>query len=298
VTISQQIVYLVALSTVGRVGKKTYQRLLNHFGNLETIFDATYSQLTEVPAVGPKTASRILAVDLPEIERATISYKERGIVTLTCDDVNYPANLQALEDAPLVLFARGNYLPPDAKAVAVVGTRLPSVDRAEYTVSLARVFVEYGWTVVSGLALGIDTAAHWGALSSKGRTFAVLGGGVERIYPAENKELASSIVNNGALLSELGPRTSVSPNGLRARNRIITGLSYVVVVVQAQKDSGSLAAGRRALKQNRKVFAVAGDEGCDQLIQEGATELDSDLRSINDFVVVLEAEQSRNNKLT
>ena len=261
----------VALSTSARVGGKTITRLLSHFGSLEAIFEATPEQLTCVPRVGPQTASAITQINLSEIEAKVKDLAARDITILTWEDAAYPANLLHCDDAPPVLFVRGEIEGGDVRAVALVGTRQPSTKGMKLARQIAYELGKRDWTIVSGLALGIDTASHLGALDAEARTLAVLGSGFEQIYPPANVKLSRRIVDSGALLAEVHPRVSVSPQNLMARNRITSGLSRAVIVVEAHTDGGSVSTARRARQQGRAVFAVAGsDTGCEELIREGA----------------------------
>ncbi len=268
--------YWIALTSAARIGGKTITRLLAHFGSLEAVFDATPGQLRQVPGVGPKTAAAITQIDLSRVEADLAQFKEAGLRTITWEDRDsYPTNLLRADDAPPVLYVKGTLSPSDTRAVAIVGTRQPDQAAAVLAHNLAFELASRGWTIVSGLALGIDTAAHRGALAAKGRTLAVLGSGLMKIYPDQNIHLAGDISENGALLSELHPHTTVSAQNLIARNRITSGLCKAVIVAQAHSDSGSVSTARRAWKQNRAVFAVAGsDDGCENLIKQGATPID------------------------
>ena len=216
-------------------------------------------QLQQVSGVGPKTAAAITQIDLDQVEADLTQFKQAGLITITWEDRdNYPTNLLRADDAPPVLYVKGDLSPSDTRAVAIVGTRQPDQSAALFAHNLAFELASRGWTIVSGLALGIDTAAHRGALAAKGRTLAVLGSGLLKVYPDQNIHLAGDISESGALLSELHPHTTVSAQNLIARNRITSGLSKAVIVVQAHDDSGSVSTARRAWKQGRAVFAAAG----------------------------------------
>ena len=270
-------VHWVALATAARVGGKTVTRLLERFGTLEAVFEVTPDELIRVPHIGGQTARAIASIDLEAVEADLEGLSRRGIQVLTWEDTAFPANLLRCEDAPPVLFVRGTLSATDAQAVAIVGTRTPSPKSAELAKRLAFELASRRWTIVSGLALGIDGAAHEGALASGGRTLAVLGSGIERLYPPQHVHLAQAVEEKGALLSELHPSVTVSPQGLIARNRITSGLSRAVIVVQSGQDSGSVSTARRAWGQGRTVFAVTGgDAGCDTLLQSGAEAIPPD----------------------
>lgn len=262
----------VALTTSARVGGRTITRLLERFGSLEAALEAAPDDLRAISGIGPRTAAAIAAIDLGAVEAELVRFKERGIQVITWEDrEHYPANLLRAGDSPPVLFVRGKLSPLDTRAVAVVGTRTPSRGGAELAYQTAHELARRGWTVVSGLAVGIDTAAHRGALDAQGRTLAVLGAGVFNVYPQRNVPLAEEIEEWGAVLAEVHPETTVSPQNLMARNRITSGLSRAVIVTQANDDSGSVSTAHRAWQQGRAVFAVAGgDVGCEGLIRQGA----------------------------
>jgi DNA processing protein len=267
-------VHWVALVTAARAGGKMLTRLLAHFGSLEAVFQATPNQLMQVPRVGPRTAAAIAAVDLPAVEADLARFAEMGIRVITWEDPAYPANLLCCDDAPPVLFVRGELSPGDARAVAIIGTRKPTEPGATLAHSLAHELAGRGWTIVSGLAIGVDTAAHQGALEAEGRTLAVLGSGLAAIYPQRNVPLAEAVTERGAVLAEVHPEATVSAQNLIARNRIASGLSRAVIVVQSATDGGSMTTARRAREQGRTVFAVTGcGTGCDLLIEQGAEAL-------------------------
>jgi len=267
-------VHWIALAMTPGIGPKTFRALLERFGRPAAVFDAPLDDLMSVPRVTSDVAQRILAAPLERLEEELASLSEEGIGVVTLDDEVYPANLKLVPDAPPILFVRGELLPEDARAVAIVGSREASPAGAAHADTLARGLAERGFTIISGLAKGIDTAAHRGALASEGRTIGVLGSGIRVIHPRQNSALAEEIVQHGALLSELPPSAPPTGPQLMARDRIISGLSLAVIVVEAGEESGSLDTARRAKKQGRLVFAVeGGGEGIERLVQEGAIHL-------------------------
>ncbi len=269
-------IHWVALATEAGIGGKTLTRLFKRFGSLESILEAPTDDLLSVPRVGPATASAISSIDLSAVEADIGRLSQEGIQIFTWEDPAYPANLLRSDDAPPVLFVRGELNVANSRVVAIVGTRQPSHHSAESAYRVALELAKRGWTIASGLAIGIDTAAHQGALAA-GRTLAVLGSGVAQVYPRRNVPLAEQIMSNGALLSELHPRTPVSPQNLIARNRIISGLSRAVIVVQGGVDSGSMNTAKRASEQRRLVLAVVGnDAGYASLVDLGAEPIDPD----------------------
>ena len=195
---------------------------------------------------------------------------------LTLFDDIYPAQLKEIADPPPVLFVRGNPALLSRPQIAIVGSRNPSTLGKETAFAFAKTLCQYGFVITSGLALGIDAASHQGALSAHGHTIAVAGTGLDRVYPAKHKDLATEIVNTGAMVSEFPPGTTAKANHFPRRNRIISGLCQGLLVVEAAKQSGSLITARMALEQNREVFAIPGSihnplaRGCNALIREGA----------------------------
>lgn len=268
-------IHWIALAITGRIGGKLITQILAHFGSLEAVFNATPDELQRVHRIGNTIASAIAEIDLSAVEAQCAEFARAGIRIITWEDAVYPANLLRCEDAPPALFVLGDLHAGDSRAVAVVGTRTPRPESQRLAQQLGYELARRGWTVVSGLAMGIDTAAHEGALEADARTLAVLGCGVQQIYPANNLPLADRIAKSGAVLSELHPQFTVSPQSLIARNRITSGLSRAVIVVQSGEDSGSMSTARRAWQQGRTVFAVpGGDQGCEALLAQGAEALE------------------------
>ncbi len=265
----------LALTTIPGIGGVTARKLLERFGDVESIFTASLDELIEIPRITSAVAEQLLAAPIETLETELLSLDDEGIDLLTWDDPRFPAHLRALPDAPMVLFMRGSLQREDAQAVAIVGTRTPGERSIAIATTLGRELAARGLTVVSGLALGVDTAAHRGALDV-GRTLAVLGSGIRFIHPQENADLAEQIAGCGALLSELHPNTPPRGPSLMARDRIVSGLSRAVIVVEAGEKSGSLDTAAKAAKQGRLVFAVPGSIGADQLIEAGARRLDPD----------------------
>ncbi len=267
----------VVLSLIPHLGSQTIARLLDHFGSLDAVLRASAAELKTVPGVGPKLAAAIRAADVPAMRTALAAWFADGIAVIQRDQPDYPAALRALPDAPAVLFQRGTLEPEDARAIAIVGTRRPTVQMRQAAGALAAHFAARGWTVVSGLAAGVDALAHEAALACGGRTLAVLGSGVRVVYPPANTPLAARVLARGALLSETHPDASPSAPALVARNRIISGLSRAVIVVEAGPDSGSLHAARFARAQGRLVFAVrSAAPGNARLLAEGAQAIGSE----------------------
>lgn len=270
------------LALVEGVGPKLRRLLLERFGTSTAVLAAAPSQLRGVAGVGPKIARRIVAACREiDVESILTLCRDRSVTIVTDTDPSYPRNLCDIHDPPPVLFLRGELLPADALSVAVVGTRhatpygLAQAQRLGYSLAKA------GLTVVSGLARGIDAAAHRGALSAGGRTLAVLGSGVLNIYPPEHRGLADEVMAHGALLSEQPPEAAPLGGTFPQRNRVISGMTLGVVVVEAAHRSGALITAEHAMEQNREVFAVPGrvdsrtSHGCHQLLRDGATLVES-----------------------
>lgn len=272
----ESLKYWIALRAVEEVGCVGFRHLLQAFGSPEAVFREPAARLQVIPGIGPKTADHIRCFsDWEWAEREVARAEEMGIAIVTCDSPLYPARLLEIYDYPPFLYLKGTLLA-DEIGVAVVGSRLASTYGKYVTEKFSRELALQGITVVSGLARGIDAAAHRGALAGKGRTIAVLGCGLDLIYPPENESLATAIAATGAVVTEFPLGTPPNGPNFPARNRIISGLSLGVLVVEAGEKSGSLITARIAADQGRSVFAVpgaiesAGSRGTHQLIKQGA----------------------------
>lgn len=267
----------LALASISGLGGVTAHALLERFGDVESIFDAPAQELVTVPRVTESIAEQIHAAPLEQLQAELYALSEAEVDLLTWDDARFPANLRGLADAPLVLFLRGSLTPADQNAAALVGSRSADQAGMGFAHTLGYELALRGITIVSGLALGIDTAAHQGALEAEdGRTLAVLGSGIHVIHPRENAGLAEQIAQHGAILSELMPNAPPRGPQLMARDRIVSGLSRAVIVVQAGTKSGSLDTAAKARKQKRLVIAVPGSPGTDGLLRGGAIRLESE----------------------
>ncbi len=272
----------LALASVPGIGGVTARKLIGHFGDVESIFTAYPDELAEIPRVTPEMAQTILTAPIEQRQDEIYGLAEEEIDLLTWEDARFPSLVKPLPDAPLLLYLRGRLTADDVFAVAIVGTRTPSDESISLARGIALRLAERGLTVVSGLALGIDTAAHAGALDAEeGRTIAVLGSGIRMIHPRENLELAERITHHGALLSEFPPNAPPRGPQLMARDRITSGLSRAVIVVEAGSQSGSLDTAARARKQGRLVYAVPGSPGTDGLLKTDARLLAADLAATN-----------------
>lgn len=269
------------LILVSGVGPRTRKALLERFGSARAVLTAGRAALCEVPGVGPKLAGKILEADSIDAAGEIELCRREGIDILLESDPGYPRPLKEIHDPPGAIFVRGTLLPRDAAAVAIVGTRHASVYGLRQAERLAAALARAGLTIVSGLARGIDAAAHRGAISAGGRTLAVLASGVLSIYPPEHASLADEVRTSGALVSESPPRVEPLAGQFPQRNRIISGLSLGVIVIEAAERSGALITAKHALEQGREVFAVPGSiesrtsRGCHRLIRDGATLVES-----------------------
>lgn len=273
----------VALSLIERLGGKTLHALMMHFNHdPRAALAAGEDELRRVRGIGPRLAQQIRAVNLEAVERAIPAWQAAGVQILTWHDPAYPARLRALDDAPPTLFVRGRWRARWARSAAIVGTRAPQPESLRRAQNLASALAERGYMIVSGLALGIDTAAHLGALAvPEGFTLAVLGCGALDVYPSSNRALAQAVLQRGALVSETHPQAAPNAGALVARNRIITGLSDLVIVVETEADGGAMHAARFALAQGRAVYAVdIPASGNRALIEAGAGVLPADINHL------------------
>ena len=270
------------------LGASTAHRLLERFGCIESAFAAPDAALFQLPRITPDLLARMRARPLAAIEADLAAWDRQGLHVVTWEDARYPAQLRLLSDAPPVLIVQGDLRTEDSAAVAIVGTRQPTPAGRATATWLARELAGRGLAIVSGLALGIDTAAHRGALAAAaGRTFAVPGAGLHTLHPRQNTALAYQISARGALISEVHPDTRVSPQVLMARNRIVGGLSRAVIVIEASGQGGSLPTAQRARRNGRLLFAVPGSPGADRLLAQGAEPLDpraADLNALADRI--------------
>ena len=273
---------LLRLALVGGVGPRTRQSLLQYFGTPRAVLLATASELQRVTGVGPTLSHRIVddgrALNVADL-RATCDEHEIKILGDISPD--YPRMLREIPDPPGVLFVQGELRESDGLAIAIVGTRRATRYGRRQAERLASGLARAGFAVVSGLARGVDAAAHRGALDGGGRTLAVLGSGLLNLYPPEHGDLARRIAGQGAVISELPPFQPPQSGAFPQRNRLISGMSLGVVVVEAAERSGALITARHAMEQGREVFAVPGrvdtptSRGCHRLLRDGARLVES-----------------------
>jgi DNA processing protein len=267
----------IALNMIEHVGPVRARTLLEHFGDAPKILAASRAELLRVRNIGEETAEAIAgwekSVDLAgELKRIT----DFGCHVLISTDENYPASLREIYDPPLVLYVKGDLTAKDKNAVALVGSRQTTHYGLETARKLAYQLAYVGVTVVSGGARGIDTAAHQGALSAKGRTIAVLGTGINLVFPTENAELFERIAANGAVMTQFPFNRPADKQSFPIRNRIVAGMTLGTVVVEANLSSGALITANFATEYGRQIFAVPGridsprSKGCHDLIKKGA----------------------------
>jgi DNA processing protein len=271
--------YWIGFTLVKGIGAVRFQRLLERFGDAKSAWDAAPAELAEA-GLSLKLIERLIAVrEKVDLARIWDQIQKKEIHVLTWLDETYPQRLKEIEQPPPVLYVRGELMPEDTWAVAIVGTRRVTPYGRQVTEEVASFLAANGINVVSGLARGVDAIAHNAALKAGGRTLAVLGSGVDRIYPPENRALAEKIFGHGAVLSDYAPGTPPESSNFPPRNRIISGLSMAVVVIEAGETSGALITAEFAAEQGREIFAVPGNilapqsKGTNKLIQQGALPL-------------------------
>jgi DNA processing protein len=281
---------ILALSALGKIGPVRTKVLLTQAARPTDILNWSIDQFQEIPGLSTVLASHIKDHLDVAYGREVMAWAEKhqyGLITML--DADFPAALRSLYDAPPFLFVKGVMAEADAKAIAIVGSRSASDYGKSTAFHLAEELSRHGVTIVSGMALGVDSAAHRGALEAGGRTVAVLGSGIDVVYPPQNKALYNEIAEHGAVLSEFLPGVEPTPGHFPRRNRVIAGLSQAVVVVEAGEKSGALLTADLALSQGKKLFAVPGSvssrlsAGTHALIKAGAHLL----TSVDDIFSVL-----------
>ncbi|MDR0577381.1 MAG: DNA-processing protein DprA [Candidatus Accumulibacter sp.] len=263
------------LTLVPGIGGGTQRKLLAAFGLPDTVFSAGYGSLRAI--VGDKAARRLLDADNGAAIAAAMAWaREPGRRIVTLADPAYPRALLEIPDPPTLLYILGRVELLDRPTLSIVGSRNPTPQGVSNAEQFARALSEAGWVIASGMALGIDAAAHRGALAARGDTIAFVGTGIDRVYPARNRDLAHEIHAKGAIVSEFPLGTPAVAANFPRRNRLISGIARGVLVVEAAVESGSLITARLAGEQGREVFAIPGSihapqsRGCHRLIKEGA----------------------------
>jgi DNA processing protein len=272
---TESLLFRVALNLVLSDSLGPAQKIISRFGNFEDIFHASPEVLTALGLEEERARALTSPAIFDQAGRVLDWVSKKGYFVITSDDPNYPETLREIFDPPYLLYGAGNAEVLKEPSVAVVGARRPTPYGRAVAEKLARDLAARGLIVVSGMALGIDSIAHWGALA-EGRTIAVLGSGLDNIYPRENRSLFRKIAERGAVVSEFPPAMPPFAFHFPLRNRIISGLSLAVVIVEAAGRSGSLITAGLALEQGREVMAVPGNitsdlsRGCHRLIKSGA----------------------------
>ena len=287
-----ELAHWLALNQTSGIGALGFQRLRQHFGNISEVFSANISELRQL-GLRANTLQDLQKPDWPEVEKQQNWASKPGNALLTSACPDYPKLLLELADPPPVLYVSGSVELLHHPQIAIVGSRKPSPGGEHNAKQLSQELSQRGLTITSGLAYGIDAAAHNGALTAKRPTIAVLGSGLDTIYPRRHQELARRICENGALVSEWPAGTAPLAHHFPRRNRIISGLSLATLVIEASENSGSLITARLALEQGREVMAVPGAiqnpmaTGSNRLIQDGATLVSSAedvLNNLNGFL--------------
>ncbi len=273
----QDLRYWVALTELEDVGPVLSKKLLSIFETPERIFRAELSDLLSVEGIGINRAKNIKEFPFwKNVDRHLKVLEEKDIKVVDINNPAYPEMLKQIEDAPVVLYVKGEINPQDRYAIAIVGSRKPTPYGITVAENISEELASMGFTIVSGMARGIDAISHKGAIRGGGRTIAVLGSGIDIPYPAENKGLMDKIASSGYIVSEFPPGTLPDKENFPRRNRIISGLSFGVLVIEATSDSGSLITAGYALEQGREVFAVPGNitskasAGTNELLKRGA----------------------------
>ena len=283
------MLFWLGLARIEGLGARGAHKLVDRFGSAQGVYMASLTELESCGIPAGVAQSIFAQAALKDAEREMEEAAKAGVALVAFSGADYPPLLRQLPDPPLVLYVRGEVKALAAWSVAIVGTRRPTAYGTSVAHRLAHDLSERQLVIVSGLARGIDSAAHCGALEARGRTIAVLGSGVDVIYPRENRKLAERIMQAGAVISEFPLGTGPLPENFPIRNRNISGLALGVVVVEAAEYSGSLITARLALEQNREVFAVPGNItsaqsfGTNHLIKQGAKLVDQWTDVVEEF---------------
>jgi DNA processing protein len=267
---------LIGLNLIYGIGTIRLNKLLGYFGTPENILSAPREKLSAVYGIGEVIAGQIKSIGEKDIDKEFELARKQGIKIITPDDPDYPQNLKNIYDPPIVLYIKGEIKTEDVSSIAIVGSRRASYYGLSSAEKFARDLSAKGLTIVSGMARGIDTYAHKGAIKQGGRTIAVMGSGFNHIYPKENKKLAEEISGSGAVISEFSMNAEPLKQNFPRRNRVISGVSLGTLVIEAARNSGALITADFALEQGREVFALPGEVdsgtsfGPNELIKQGA----------------------------
>lgn len=281
------LIYYFWLSTINGLNSKKISRIIEYFGELKDAWQGTYEDFLSIKGITPSLAESIIARrNGDKLLKEISDIESKGINIITIDNKEYPEKLKDIYDPPFILYIKGE-LSRCSRYIAVVGSRKCTAYGRMVAKNISKLLSDYGIGIVSGMARGIDTEAHLGALDANGITWAVLGCGCDVVYPPENKNMMEEIEKKGAIISEYIPGTKPYPSNFPARNRIISGLSDGVLVVEAGEKSGALITVEFALEQGRDVFAIPGSilskpsMGTNKLIKDGA-------RMVTDVTDILE----------
>ena len=272
----EKIENLLKFTLTKDIGTITVNKLLKHFGMSDKILGASEEELRRVKGIRSNQIRAVLNASKVDSRHELELAAAEDVKIIAYDDPVYPKSLRYSPDPPYLLYIKGELKPKDIKSIGVVGTRHASRYGRQQAEKFGRDLAHSGYTVISGLARGVDTLAHRGALSAGGRTIAVIGSGLKHVYPPENRDLLAEIVSTAAVISELPMDTSPTRNTFPRRNRIIAGMSLGILVIEAPQRSGALITAKQALEMGREVFAVPGmvdqeqSAGCHDLIRKGA----------------------------
>lgn len=286
-SVDDETLAAIQLNLTPGLGPRLQSLLLGRFQSAQAVFEASGTELLSISGIGPKVSAAVTKGRTFEVARREVELAEQnGIRILPRNATEYPESLQEICDPPPVLYVKEQLQPRDSLAVAIVGSRNCTHYGVSQAGKLAGALSRAGIVVISGLARGIDAAAHQGALEAGGRTIAVCAPGLLKLYPPEHKKLAAEVVSQGAMVSESPLKRAPQKGLFPQRNRIIAGMSLGVIIIEAGRKSGALHTARHAMEQGREVFAVPGridsiaSEGCHDLIRDGATLI----RDVNDVL--------------
>lgn len=296
----------IKLWRISGIGSKKFQKLLNSFDKPSFVFESNITQIIQA-GISQKDAIAIVNEKnnfdsvKPDIEWLQAS-KRHHILTLHCDE--YPQRLKLINDPPAVLYVHGSLSILNDPQLGIVGSRNPTPGGNNNAYEFAKHLAQTGLCITSGLALGVDGAAHQGALDGDGPTIAVIATGIDRVYPAKHRELAHKIAKDGAIISEFPVGTHPDSRHFPRRNRIISAMSYGVLVVEAALKSGSLITARLAMEQNREVFAIPGSihnplaKGCHQLIRQGAKLVETAEDILEEMTNLIDLDKHQSEQIT
>ncbi len=287
----EELIYKIALSKIPGIGAKLGKQLIAYCGGVQAIFNQKKRTLLKIPGIGPQLARTIDEAQPDELGQTDLQYhKKMGNQITFCLDADYPARLKHFEDAPILFYSKGNYDPNPERVVAIVGTRLPTNVGQDNCVRLIEDLKPYNVQIISGLAYGIDALSHQTACRLQIENLAIMGTGLDVLYPAAHRSLSRQIINNGALISEYPINMRADKENFPRRNRVIAAMSDVVVVVQSARRGGSLITAEYANNYFKDVFAFPGrvtdeaSEGCNALIKQNKAHL---IEGVEDIAYIM-----------